>query len=78
MQKVNQKYRQNITEVYKIITMLPESERNKIPVKVQEFFKENSNLYLLNNIEMNSDIIRNNLSLTTKKFLKIIELYLYK
>jgi len=76
MNKVNQQYRRNITEVYKIITMLDEKDRAKIPTKVQEFFKENSLEYLVNNMEMNTYIVENKLSTTTKKLLKIIEIYI--
>lgn len=75
MQRVSQKYRKSITEVFKIITMLPKEDREKIPKNVQEFFEYNSIPYLLNQMEMNSDIIKNNLSLMTKRFLKIVELY---
>ena len=76
MKKVAQQYRRNITEVYKIITMLDEKDREKIPVRVQEFFRENSLGHLLDSMEMNEDIVENKLSLTTKKLLKIIEMYI--
>ena len=76
MKKVNQRYRRNITEVYKIILMLSEEDRNKIPPKIVEFFKENSLNYLLEEIEMTPDIIKNGLSITTRKFLKMIAIYL--
>jgi len=78
MKKVAQQYRRNITEVYKIITMLEEKDREKIPVRVQEFFRENSLEHLLESMEMNENIVENKLSLTTKKLLKIIEIYINK
>ena len=58
--------------------MLSEEERNRIPPKIIEFFKENSLSYLLDEIEMTPEIIQNGLSNTTKKFLKIIAIYLEK
>ena len=67
MKKVDQKYRRNITEVYKIILMLDETDRNKIPPKIIDFFKENSLGYLLDELKMTTDIIENGLSKTTKK-----------
>ena len=76
MKKVPQQYRKNITEVYKIITMLDEKDRAKIPERVQEIFKENSLQYLLDDMEMNADIVENGLSNTTKKLLKIIDIYI--
>lgn len=76
MQKINLRYRKNITEVYKIITMLSEDEREKIPHRITEFFKENSLDYLLDKINMTSEIIENNLSITTKKLLKLVTIYL--
>lgn len=76
MKKVDQRYRRNITEVYKIILMLSEEERNKIPSKVIDFFRENSLNYLLDEIEMTPEKIKTGLSNTTKKFLKIIAIYL--
>lgn len=76
MKKVDQRYRKSITEVYKIITMLSEEDRIKIPTRVQDFFKENSISYLFDEIEMNSYIVQNELSPMTKKFLKIIDIYL--
>ena len=78
MEKVSQIYRKNITEVYKIITMLSDEERAKIPDNVIEFFKENSIEHLLENMPMNEYIIEHELSLTTRKFLKIIAFYLEK
>ena len=78
MARVSQKYRPNITEVFKIITMLPEQEKNKIPEKVLGFFEYNSIPSMMDKIEMNSEIIKNNLSLTTRRFLKIVEIYLSK
>ena len=78
MKIVNQNYKKNITEVYKIITLLSEEDRVKIPPKIQDFFRDNSNMYLFDEIEMNSEIVRNQLSTTTKKLLKIIEVYLTK
>lgn len=78
MKKVDQRYRRNITEVYKIILMLNEEEKNKIPPRIVEFFRENSLNYLLDEIEMTPDIIKNKLSSTTKKFLKMIAIYLEK
>jgi len=50
MGKVNQRYRRNITEVYKIILMLSDEDKNKIPPKIINFFKENSLEYLLDEI----------------------------
>jgi len=76
MKIVNQNYKKNITEVYKIITLLSEEDRAKIPQKIQEFFRDNSNMYLFDEIEMNSEIVKNELSITTKKLLKLIEVYL--
>lgn len=76
MEKINQRYRRNITEVYKIILMLSEEDRNKIPPKIINFFKENSLEYLLDEIEMTPEKIKNDLSLTTRKFLKMIAIYL--
>ena len=76
MKIVNQNYKKNITEVYKIITMLRDEDRAKIPQRIQDFFKKNSNMYLLDEIEMNSEIVKNELSITTKKLLKLIEVYL--
>ena len=78
MKKVEQRYRRNITEVYKIILMLSEEDKNKIPRNIIDFFKENSLNYLLDEIEMTPEIIENELSTTTKKFLKIIAIYLEK
>ena len=78
MRKVEQRYRRNITEVYKIILMLSEEDKNKIPRNIIDFFKENSLNYLLDEIEMTPEIIENELSTTTKKFLKIIAIYLEK
>lgn len=78
MKKVDQRYRRNITEVYKIILMLSEEDRNKIPTNIIEFFKENSLNYLLQEIEMTPYIIENELSNATKKFLKMISIYLEK
>ncbi|MBE5812782.1 MAG: hypothetical protein E7314_03925 [Clostridiales bacterium] len=76
MGKVNQRYRRNITEVYKIILMLSDEDKNKIPPKIINFFKENSLEYLLDEIEMTPEKIKNDLSLTTRKFLKMIAIYL--
>ena len=78
MKKVDQRYRRNITEVYKIILMLDEEDRNRIPPKIINFFKENSLDYLLDEIEMTPEIIESGLSITTKKFLKMIAIYLEK
>lgn len=76
MKKIDQRYRKNITEVYKIILMLSEEDKNKIPPKIVSFFKENSLDYLLDEIEMKPEKIKNGLSITTRKFLKIIDIYL--
>lgn len=78
MKRVDQRYRRNITEVYKIILLLDEEDRNRIPPKIINFFKENSLDYLLNEIEMTPEIIKNGLSMTTKKFLKMVSIYLEK
>lgn len=76
MKVVNQNYKKNITEVYKIITLLSEEDRAKIPQKIQDFFRDNSNMYLFDEIEMNSEIVKHQLSTTTKKLLKLVEVYL--
>ena len=76
MKVVNQNYKKNITEVYKIITLLSAEDRAKIQQKIQDFFKDNSNMYLFDEIEMNSEIVKHQLSTTTKKLLKLVEVYL--
>ena len=49
---------------------------NKIPSKVITFFKENSLSYLIDEIEITQNIIENKLSYTTRKFLKLVAMYL--
>jgi len=76
MQTVSLRYRKNITEVYKIILMLAEEDRAKIPTKIIDFFRINSLNHMLEQIEMTPEMIESGLSRTTRKFLKMVAIYL--
>jgi len=73
---VDIKYQKAMNEVMQVIGYLNDEDKNKIPPKIINFFKENSLEYLLDEIEMTPEKIKNDLSLTTRKFLKMIAIYL--
>jgi len=54
--KVSKETKQAYSEVYEIITLLDEDDRNKIPYKLQNYFKEQRDTEYVKNINLNIPI----------------------
>lgn len=74
MKKINRQYAKSITEVNMIINMFSKEMQEKIPLKIREFFRINSDADLEKQIEIDEDFSK--LSPKTKKLLKIIDVYI--
>ncbi len=65
-----------ITQVNKIIKMLPDESYNKIPNPIKHFFENNSSVELEQNIQMTPDMVNQNLPVDTLKYLKVVNYYI--
>ncbi|CCY71768.1 unknown [Clostridium sp. CAG:921] len=65
-----------ITQVNKIIKMLPDETFNKIPNSIVHFLDENSDKNLENTMQLTPDMVNQSLPQDTLKYLKVINYYI--
>ena len=65
-----------ITQVNKIIKMLPDESFSKIPMPIKHFFSSYSDPYLEQTMNLTPDMVNQSLPENTLKYLKVVNYYI--